>query len=109
MTATVVRRQVVPQRLSLIATGGVALRIETPSEAYLQLVADHTTAAGPATLRTPSRDAAEPRSSWRVNAKQLGKPRMRTLTLDAIDKESACKEALRKLGDGWEILEVAEA
>ena len=105
ISAKVVRRYVVPSRLASIASSGVALGIEKPSEAFLQLVAGQTPAAS-ATPAAASPPIAEKSSSvWRVKANQIGKPRTRTLKLEALDEESARDAAKQKLGDDWEILE----
>ncbi len=46
--------------------------------------------------------------TWRVKASQIGKPRTRTLKLEALDEESACEAAKEELGDDWEILEATQ-
>ncbi|MBW2396975.1 MAG: PilZ domain-containing protein [Deltaproteobacteria bacterium] len=108
ISAKVVRRYVVPSRLSSIASSGVALQIEKPSEAFLQLVARQPSpaVAAPAPA-SPSVPGKSP-SLWRIKANQTGKPRTRTIKVEAIDEESAREAAKLELGEGWEILEATE-
>ncbi|MCP5057496.1 MAG: PilZ domain-containing protein [bacterium] len=118
ISAKVVRRYVVPSRLASISSSGVALGIENPSEAFLELVAGRTgatraapaAASGPvaAPAPAPAPVAHKASATWRVKASQIGKPRTRTLKLEALDEESACEAAKEELGDDWEILEATQ-
>jgi len=107
--ASIARRYAVPARLASVARGGVGLRIESPSDDYLQLLASTSQ-----TEQTPPPKAVNlappPPSSqglaYRVRARQTSGPRSRVFRIIAVSEEEAQVAAAAELDEGWEILAV---
>lgn len=106
--ARVVRHRSVPANLTVVAQGGVGLRIlEAPPSFYESLRGqdgDATTerdTAGPVARRpAPAPPPSGPR--FRVRVKQTDGPRSRILDVAADTADAARAEALAQLGSGWE-------
>ncbi len=88
-------------RIQRSETHAHGVLLDDPDDRYLALL--------------PRRDvddevAADPAMSgpgvFRVRLKAHGQPRTRVLSLAAEDAQAARRDALAKVGDGWEILEL---
>ncbi len=103
----VVWRRLVGARLRSVTQGGVGVQLQGTPDAYADLVsgiASSREAREPG--RTPEATPIAPRPRYRVRLKQCGKPRSRWLEVAAPSESEARAEALTRLGDGWEVLEV---
>jgi hypothetical protein len=108
--ANVARRYVVPRRLVSVVRGGVGLRIDSPSEDFLQLVdsAARREDPHPRAADTPPAESSQG-SAYRVRVKQTSGPRSRTLRITAASEQEAKVAASAALDEGWEILAVDPA
>jgi PilZ domain len=100
----------------------VGLVVANPSEAYLELVAEHNktrtehprpAAPSPPRAAPPPARAAAPTTSvgpvWRVRLQLSGSPRSRTILVETEKAEDAAAQALEEAGAHWIVLEVTEA
>jgi hypothetical protein len=115
LRAVVARKLMVDRRLSNVVRGGVGLRVLAAPREYFEqfsLDADETLLderGGPGAAPRPERggrgESREARErSFRVRV-CLG-PRSRSLQVEAKSEEEASRQALARLGEGWEILEI---
>lgn len=134
--ACVVRSLRVPRHLATVATAGVGLRINMAPPEYYDFIAslshlggrtgtaDDVTAATeqsaeskpkpepkpeskPKKRKLPPRmPKPEPQAKYRIQAKQIGGNRSRSLVFRAISREHAESQALEQIGSDWEIVDV---
>jgi hypothetical protein len=131
--ACVVRSLRVPRYLATVATAGVGLRINMAPPEYFDFIASlsfrdmKAAGAGDATAASepsekpkqkpkpkkrklpPRMPKPEIRARYRVQAKQTGGNRSRSLVLTATSREHAESQALEQLGSDWEIVDVERA
>jgi len=90
-----------PMRIRRTETHAHGVVVDDPDDRYLALLprgdVDCDGAADPA-MSGPG--------VFRVRLKARGQPRTRVLSLAAEDAQTARRDALAKVGDGWEVLEV---
>ena len=132
----IVRSLRVPRHLASVASGGVGVRIHMAPPEYYDYVASLTShETEPAKPNTAGAKAAasvepekpkaapkpkkrklpprmpkpEPKTSYRVQAKQAGGPRTRSLTVSATSREHAASQVLAELGNSWKVVDVEGA
>jgi hypothetical protein len=104
LEARVVWRRVVPPHLRAVSMGGMGLRIQRASGAYLGFVA-----ALAAPVRAEGSDTAAPQPaqpSFRVRLRLAGSPRTRVVKISAADEASASDRARQQAGARWTVMDV---
>jgi hypothetical protein len=127
--ASVVRSLRVPRHLASVASAGVGLRINMAPSEYFDFLAsltyreDKAATAGGSTAASEEPEKPKPKkrklpprmpkpeteTDYRVQAKQTGGSRSRSLVVSATSREHAESQALKQLGSDWKIVGVKGA
>lgn len=113
IAARVVWKRKVHREVNSLSDGGIGLEIEEGLETYAQFLRALVPEIGDvlAASEAPEQEAvAEPElPEFHVRVAHCGTPRTRFVTVRAASETDAATKAVESLGEGWQMLEVAEA